>query len=209
MDEPSTSSRKDKKKKQKKKSKKSKAEGGEDVEATEEAGEQEPEAPFVGTEEEKKKKVEEIMDEYYALDHEDMVSSPSVVLVSSSFPRFDASSRARLNSPFLPAPVFPFLSDRYPPHPIPLHQNHSSNLRSHSRRNPPRNRHRTQHLPRSQAVRRLPIRWRSRSRSNGTRQATLGAEEGVEGKDLGRGDGLEEEQVRERSEGNGIERREG
>lgn len=76
MDEPATSSKKDKKKK--KKSKKNKAAGEDEADdapvASTSGGGADLDQPFVGTAEEKKAKAEEIMDEYYALDHEDMVS---------------------------------------------------------------------------------------------------------------------------------------
>lgn len=81
LDEPSTSSRKDKKKKKDKKDKKSKKNQDDDLAVVAIEG-GEDEAPFVGTEEEKKKKVEEIMDEYYAMDHEDMVSRLLLPLLS-------------------------------------------------------------------------------------------------------------------------------
>lgn len=66
-----------KKKKKEKKSKKDKKRAHDEIEeptpAAEDVGEEMK--PFEGTEEEKKKKAQEIMDEYYALDHEDMVSA--------------------------------------------------------------------------------------------------------------------------------------
>ncbi|CDZ96656.1 KRR1-interacting protein involved in 40S ribosome biogenesis [Phaffia rhodozyma] len=83
-DEPVLSSRQEKKKKKKEKKKKSKGdilataastlEGGVEDDENAEAGPSKV-VPFQGTEEEKKRKVDEIMDEYYALDHEDMIGN--------------------------------------------------------------------------------------------------------------------------------------
>lgn len=85
------SARQEKKKKKKEKKKKPKGDvlsGGVEGEADSNAEAGPSIVPFQGTEEEKKQKVEEIMDEYYALDHEDMVRPHSVLCPLEQSPSF-------------------------------------------------------------------------------------------------------------------------